>query len=162
MKTYDQAEAQRRLWDQIEHHQTAMLGLDAAPRHTQPMTAFLERDKDRLWFFTRSDTDLARAVGDGRAAHLILQTKEVQAVVHGWLTLEYDRERIDRYWNAVVAAWYPDGKDDPSLTLLRLDCEQAEVWISEAGPIRFAWEIARANATGERPDLGGRKSLDFH
>ena len=88
--------------------------------------------------------------------------KEVQAVVHGWLTLEYDRERIDRYWNAVVAAWYPDGKDDPSLTLLRLDCEQAEVWISEAGPIRFAWEIARANATGERPDLGGRKSLDFH
>lgn len=104
MKTYDQAEVQRRLWDQIDHHQTAMLGLDAHPRHTQPMTAFPEREGDRIWFFTRSDTDLARAVGDGRAAHLIFQTKDVQAVIHGELTLEYDRERIDRYWNAVVAA----------------------------------------------------------
>lgn len=162
MKTYDQADVERRLWDEIERHQTGMLGLDAHPRHTQPMTAFLEREGDRLWFFTRSDTDLARALGDGRGAHFILQTKDIQAVIHGFLSLEYDRERIDRYWNPVVAAWYPDGKEDPGLTLLRLDCEQAEVWISDAGPVRFAWEIARANATGERPDLGGRSSLNFH
>jgi general stress protein 26 len=69
---------------------------------------------------------------------------------------------MDRYWNAVVAAWYPDGKDDPQLTMLRLDCADAEVWISDDGPVKFAWEIAKANATHQPPDAVGRAHLDFH
>ena len=35
-----------------------------------------------------------------------------------------------------------------------LDCDDAQVWVSDAGPVKFAWEIARANATGRAPDLG--------
>jgi general stress protein 26 len=32
-------------------------------------------------------------------------------------------------WNRYVAAWYEGGKDDPKLALLRLDAEQAEIWL---------------------------------
>ena len=69
---------------------------------------------------------------------------------------------MDKYWNAVVAAWYPQGKDDPHLTLLCFNLSDAEVWISQAGPVRFAWEIAKANATHSTPDVGGHTRLDFH
>ena len=31
-----------------------------------------------------------------------------------------------------AAAWYPGGKDDPSLVLLRLDAQQAEIWLHES------------------------------
>ncbi|MBA4792996.1 MAG: pyridoxamine 5'-phosphate oxidase family protein [Phenylobacterium sp.] len=159
----DTAAVERRLWNEIENHQIGMLGVvGGAPHHLQPMTAFAEPDASRLWFFTRDDTDLVREIGDGHSAMFVFQQRDFRACVAGRLTVRHDRARMDKYWNAVVAAWYPDGKDDPHLTLLCMECADAQVWVSEAGPIRFAWEIAKANATGHQPDLGGRTEVRFH
>lgn len=161
-KTLTRTEAQDRLWDAVEKHQIGMLGLVGDGHHFQPMTAFLERETNQLWFFTYDDTDLARSAQGGGTAAFIFQTREVQACIDGTLGLERDRTRMDRYWNAHVAAWYPEGKDDPRLTMLRLDCTEAAVWIAEVGPVRYAWEIARANAQGRTPDVGERRDLNLH
>ncbi len=45
--------------------------------------------------------------------------------------------------------------------MLRLDLEDAEVWIS-ANPVKFAWEIVKANATHSTPDAGEKAHIDFH
>lgn len=158
-----QAEAQDRLWDAVEKHQIGMLGVSGDGHHYQPMTAFLERETNQLWFFTYEDTDLARSAQTGRGEGVfILQTRDVYACIDGTLRMERDRTRMDRYWNAHVAAWYPEGKDDPRLTMLCLDATDAAVWISEVGPVRYAWEIARANATGRTPDVGDRRDINLH
>jgi general stress protein 26 len=88
--------------------------------------------------------------------------QELQACLMGRLTLDRDPARIEKHWNAVVSAWYPQGREDPHLTLLRFEVEDAAVWLSEAGPVRFAFEIAKANATGQAPNLGGRAELRFN
>lgn len=31
-----------------------------------------------------------------------------------------------------VAAWFPGGKEDPKLALLRLDAERAEIWLDDS------------------------------
>lgn len=141
-----------------------MLGLTGDAHHYQPMTAFVEADANRIWFFTRKDTDLARDVAGqpGAEAAFIFQDRKLQACVDGRITLDHDRERIDRYWNAHVAAWYPEGKDDPALTLLRLDLTEAAVWITEGGLIKYAFEVAKANASDATPDVGERRDLNFH
>ena len=43
-----------------------------------------------------------------------------------------DRATIDRLWNRFVATWYEGGKDDPKLALLRLDAEQAQIWLNDS------------------------------
>ena len=53
-----------------------------------------------------------------------------------------------------MSAWFPKGKNDPDLTLIRFDLDDAAVWLSEAGPIKFAFEIAKANLSGRQPDVG--------
>ena len=73
-----------------------------------------------------------------------------------------DPARIEKYWNPIVAAWYPEGKADPHLTLLCLDVTDAQVWISEGGPIKFAFEVAKANLTGQTPDVGGSTRLNLN
>jgi general stress protein 26 len=157
------ADVEHKLWDELEAHPVGMLlTLGAAPRHAQPMTAFVEREQRRLWFFTRTDTDLAREAETSRAAVFSYQHRDLQASIRGHVQRQHDRARMDKYWNAVVAAWHPGGKSDPKLTLLCMDCDDAQVWASEAGPVKFAWEIAKANATRRQPDLGGRTHLDFH
>jgi general stress protein 26 len=45
------------------------------------------------------------------------------------LTRDDDRAVIDRLWNRFVAVWYEGGKEDPTLALLRLDLESAEIWL---------------------------------
>ena len=167
----DRAAVERRLWDEIEKHDTGMLGVvGGAAHHTQPMTAFPEPERGQIWFFTRTDTDLAKAVaqgggaGEGGEAMFVVQAKDqgFQACVGGHLSQRFDPKRMTDYWGPVVAAWYPEGKDDPRLTLIRMRCEDAQVWIVEAGPVRFGWEIAKSNASHERPDLGSQTRLDLH
>jgi len=160
--TLSQSDVEDRLWKAIEDHHTGMLGLLGDRHHFQPMTAFVERETNTLWFFTRKDTDLAQSVTAGDGAAFIYTDRKLQACIDGRLSLAHDRERIDRYWNAHVAAWYPEGKDDPELTLLRLDVTDAAVWITEGGLLKYAFEVAKANASKSTPDVGERRDLNFH
>lgn len=158
----DQSEVQERLWNEVEKHQIGMLGLLGDAHHFQPMTAFVDREANEIWFYTYKDTDLARSLASHGRAAFIFQTRELQACIDGQLVEDRNPERLERHWSAHVAAWYPGGKDDPRLTMLRLDCTEAAVWLTEVGPVRYAWEIARANATKRQPDLGDRADLNFH
>ena len=157
-------DVEEKMWKAIENGQhTGMLGLTGDGHHFQPMTAFVERDTSRIWFFTKTDTDLARAAAAGGGeGTFIFQSRDLWACIDGTLSVDHDRERIEKYWNAHVAAWYPDGKDDPGLTLLRLDCTDAGVWLSEGGPVKYAFEVAKANATKSTPDIGERRNINLH
>ena len=162
--TLSNTEVCDRLWKAVDDEHTGMLGLTHDNHHFQPMTAFVEKDTNTLWFFTRDDTDLAQSVAAnaGADAAFIFLDRKLQACIDGRITRSHDRERIDRYWNAHVAAWYPEGKDDPHLTLLRLDVSEAAVWVSEGGLLKYAFEVAKANASGSTPDVGERRDLNFH
>jgi general stress protein 26 len=157
-----QSEVEDRLWKAIEHGQhTGMLGVSGGG-HFQPMTAFVERESNTIWFFTYRDTDLAEAVQAGGRATFIVQQDDLWACLDGRISLDHDRARMDRFWNPHVAAWYPEGKDDPRLALLRLDCQEAGVWLSDAGPVKYAWEVAKANASKSTPDIGERRDINLH
>lgn len=158
------AEAEAEFWKHLKHSNTGMLGIDQPGYHSQPMTAFREEQTGTIWFFTRDDTDLARdAAVPGQTAMFTYGSKdqEVWACLHGDLSVDQDRERIDRFWNPIVAAWYPDGKDDPHLSLLRFDADDGQVWVSKKGPVRFAFEIAKANLTKTLPDAGDTAKVNL-
>ena len=158
-KNLTTAEAEEEFWNHLEKSNTGMLGLDQPGYHAQPMTAFREEQTGTIWFFSRDDTDLARdaAVGSGQSAmfHYGSKDQNVWACIHGHLSAHGpDRAIIDRYWNPVLSAWYPEGKDDPHLTILRFDADDGRVWVNEGGFVRFAYEIAKANLTRTLPDSG--------
>lgn len=164
--THDQAAVEDRLWDEIDKARVGMVGIvDGDPQHFQPMTTFTERGDGEIWFFTRADTDLSRDASRGaRQVMFTVQARDgdFQACIGGEMTVEMDRAKIEKWWSPMVAAWYPEGKDDHDLRLLRVKCHEARVWISDAGPVKYLWEVAKANATHTTPDLGGRTDVNFH
>jgi general stress protein 26 len=158
----DKAEVEKRLWLEIEQNRAGMLGaMGPAGQHFAPMTAFAEPETGKIWFFTSLDTELAQAAEAGTAAVFILMAKNqtLQACVRGQLRTGLDPLHRDKYWSPVVSAWFPKGKNDSSLTLLCLTCDDAEIWLSEEGPIKFGLEIAKANLTRATPDLGSHVTL---
>jgi len=162
-KPATQQDVEAKLWSEIKNGRTGMLALADEPRRFQPMTAFAEPDDHTIWFFTRIDSDLARSITGADEAIFIVQSKgeDLQACLVGELDLLRDEGRIDRYWNPMVAAWFPDGKDDPKLALLRFTISGAEVWRSTTGLVGTAWQVVKANTTHQLPDVGEQVSLDL-
>jgi general stress protein 26 len=159
----DPEHLQRKLWDEIKESRFGMLGLADDARQLQPMTAFAEPHERSIWFFAKADNDLVKALADTSDGVFVIQSKDqdLQACVIGDLELQHDRGRIDKFWNPVVAAWFPKGRDDPSLAVLRLSARRAEIWIAQTGPIKMAWEIAKARTLRKEPDLGDHGSVNL-
>ena len=160
----DKAEVEKRLWAELEQGRFGMLG--AAPKaggQFNPMTAYAEPESHTIWFYTSKDTDLAKAAQGGAEAIFIVMAKDrdFQASIVGELKTTQDSLHRDKYWSPMVAAWFPGGKDDPNLTLLAFKCKDADVWVSDAGALKFGWEIAKANLTQSIPDVGGQAHLVF-
>lgn len=158
--TLTAAEAEKEFWKSLKDSNPGLLGLDQPGYHAQPMTAFREEETGTIWFFTRDDTDLAKdaGIGGGQSAmfHYGSKDQNTWACIHGELSVHGpDRTIIDRHWNPVLAAWYPGGKDDPHLTILRFDADDGRVWVNKGGLIKFAFEVAKANLTRTLPDAGG-------
>jgi general stress protein 26 len=126
-------EFQDKLWKAIKHERTVMLGLDGVEGgHTRPMTAQLVGDTGpAMWFFTSNKNTLVTSLGKGSRATAAFASKghDLFASIQGTLHDDSaDRAMVDQLWNPFVAAWFT-GKDDPSLALLRLNAEHAEVWL---------------------------------
>jgi general stress protein 26 len=142
--TNDQ-EIKAKFWKALKSDMTMFLGLaDGDDGHARPMTAQLDdegHDGDNyhgpIWFFTSTDNHLYQQIttGSRAMAHFTSKGHDVWATVHGSLSQSHDRAVIDRLWNRFVAAWYEGGKDDPKLALIRLDPENAEIWIDASSMV---------------------------
>jgi general stress protein 26 len=137
--TRSPAEFEDKLWKALRSDRTVMLGISGVQEgHTRPMTAQFEQERGPLWFFASKDNTLVEALGDGDAraiATFASKGHDLFATIHGRLSVDSDRAVIERLWNRYVAAWFEGGKDDPKLALLRLDAENAEVWIDASSVI---------------------------
>ena len=133
----NEAELEAKFWKALKSDMTVLLGLAGGAQRgqAQPMTAQLgERDgRGPIWFFTSSEADLVRDLGDGAPASLHFASKghDLFASLEGRLVPDNDPATIDRLWNRFVAAWFEQGRDDPKLRLIRFDPESAQIWLNE-------------------------------
>jgi general stress protein 26 len=125
-----QAEIKQRFWKELAESPYLMVGLDNAHQHSVPMTAQLDKDANHaFWFYTSRDNRLA---GGGPAmAQFADQGHHLFACIAGTLVEERDQAIIDRYWSKEVEAWYPGGRNDPDLLMLRFELGEAEIWLAD-------------------------------
>ena len=134
-------ELEEKFWKALGSDMTMMLGVEGvAGGHLRPMTAQFEDDHGPLWFFCAKDNGLIEALEQGNQAVATFASKghDLFATVHGSLHLDTDPVIVERFWNRFVAAWYPGGKEDPNLALLRFDAEKAEIWLDGSSLIAGA------------------------
>jgi len=115
-----------------------MIGLNDG-QHSEPMTAQLDDDQpNTLFFFAGRDNRIAK--GGAAMAQFVGKGHDFFACLSGNVTPSNDRAQIDKLWNNQVEAWFPGGKEDPNLTLLRFDVDGAELWetdISLTGRVKM-------------------------
>lgn len=128
----DAAELRKKFWNALSESPFVMLQSERSAESAAPMTAQLDRDAHHaIWFFTTRDSQFAA----GGAAHATFASTghDVFARFAGTLVEDRDPATLDRHWSSFVASWFPGGKDDPNLLLLRMDLGEATIWCGKLG-----------------------------
>ena len=126
-----------KFWTALADSPFLFLQLDGDPRTAVPMTAQLDSDaKGSIWFFTGRDHHLA--AGGPTTATFADKGHDLFARFTGTLTEETDGARLEEEWSPAVAAWFPQGRNDPNLLMLRMDLGEAEIWNADIGFIDAA------------------------
>jgi general stress protein 26 len=147
------------LRDKIKGIDFAMLTTleDDGDLHSRPMSTQQMDNDGALWFFTYDDsTKVEEIQRDKRVSITYTDTgSETYVAAAGKAELVKDRAKIDELWQDILKAWFPNGKDDPRIALLKVTLHQAEYWDRPGGKMVKLFQVAKAVVTGEQ-DKGGR------
>lgn len=111
-------------------------------------------DRGGSMFFTTS-VESARAedlAADPRVT-MVVQSKTQFAAVRGVGTLSGDRTLIHSLWQETWRAWFPEGKDDPTIAILVLEPYHGEYWDNaQASGLKFVFAAAKAYLRRRLPE----------
>lgn len=154
----------KEFWDRLEDVRACMLGLQAEG----PLVAMSPKVDDdmpgKVWFITAKGTSLAKAVASGAVDARMVVSDDKQGLygdILGSLVHSTDREELDEVWSFVADAWFEGGQNDPDVCLLCFTLKTADVSVTSTSGAKFLYEIAKANMTDDKPDMGKQGQIVF-
>ena len=132
--------------------------------HSRPMSSNGDIDEDGdLWFFTSASSHKVSEIEKLPKVNVSFADPDNQRYisVSGIAQLVRDRAKIDELWRPEFKIWFPEGKDDPEVALLRVNLEKAEYWDSPSSTIGYALSFVSSLVTGKQPDLGENRKVNL-
>jgi general stress protein 26 len=152
-----------KIWSLIKDARIAMLTSERDGRlYSRPMGASQKGFDGSLWFFTRKSSPKVAEVEAHREVNVSYASAADNSYVSlsGRAVIVEDRAAIDAHWNEWIKTWFPDGKDDPDLALIRVDVDTAEYWDAPSSKMVVAFDYLKARMTGKTPDMGENRKID--
>lgn len=129
---------------------------------SRPMAALQADEDGTIWFFTKRSSPKVDQIdnNDHRVNLSFASVSDADYVsISGKAQELDDRAKIDELWNPQAKAWFPNGKDDPELVLLKVHTDMAEYWsASDSKMVRFLQQ-ATAAITGNPPKMGENEKV---
>jgi general stress protein 26 len=132
--------------------------------HSRPMWNQEADEAGDLWFFTRiSSPKVTEISRDGQVSlGYANPDKNDYVSISGRAEIVRDRAKIEEKWSAPMKAWFPAGKDDPQIALIRVHPEKGEYWDSPSSTIVHIYGYAKAALTGSSPtELSEQKKVNL-
>ena len=114
-----------------------------------------------LVFFTGADShkvDELRANPDVNIAYANPRSQSYVSV-RGTASIDRDRATIEELWSPVQKIFFPQGKDDPNLVVLRVRVRDAAYWESAGNFVARALDFAKGMLSNDPSDLGKHGKL---
>jgi general stress protein 26 len=116
-----------------------------------------------FWFFTNTGSDKCADVGNDPCVNLAYAdpTRRIFVAIAGRAELLVDRAKIDELWTPAQLVFFPRGRDDPALTLLKVTPERARYWDGNESMAGVLLKLGKALLLGEASDLGASGPLNL-
>jgi general stress protein 26 len=131
---------------------------------SRPMTQQQLDENGILWFFVSDESQVAHDIKRQPKINVTFAepADSVYVAISGHAEILKFREKIEELWSPTVAAWFPDGIDDPHLSLIKFTIHTAEYWDSHSNKMMQLFAIAKAAISGHPPtEMGEHKKIDL-
>ncbi len=148
------SDPERHLYDLIKHFGTALVITkgDGGRPHGRPMSVAQLKPDLEAYFATDINSPKVAEIESDPDIAIAFQSSTADAVIYGRATIVRDRALIHELWSPAWKLWFPEGKDDPSICLVRVDAREGEYWDrSGKEGLKFLFEGAKALLQGRRP-----------
>jgi general stress protein 26 len=158
-----QAEAIKRISEMIKDVRIAMLST-VTPEgviHSRPMATQEAEFAGELLFLGRKESNKMGEIDQQpQVTVTYVDSKNHRFVtLAGCATLSQDPTTIHELWNPMYKAWFPEGKDDPAITVIRVDVDHAEYWEAPANAIVRNYQLLKAAVTKEGAHVGEHQEV---
>lgn len=133
---------------------TAMLVTRTATNklRSRPMALADVEPDGCLWFITERNSGKLDEIARNHDVNIAMQSKMKFVSISGAATPVDDRAKVAELWNEAWKVWFPGGKDDPTLILLKVQGETGEYWDnSGTSGIKYLIEAGKAYLSGTKP-----------
>jgi general stress protein 26 len=97
---------------------------------SRPMATLKGGFDGDLWFVTRSTAPKTEEIRENQHVNVAYSDARGDRYVSisGLASVVRDPAKVQEMWNKRLRAWFPGGKKDPELALIRVRIDRAEVW----------------------------------
>lgn len=130
---------------------------------SRPMTTLDIDDDGNVWFFTSKQTELGSDTDWNEAVTLIYSDPKNHTYisVSGNASIIEDQQKKEELWNPMSKAWFPEGKEDPNLVILKVTTDEAAYWDSNSSRMVVFFSMLKAVVTGTTPNEGDHGKLNL-
>lgn len=149
----DTNDGRNHLHDLVDDFDVAMLVTHAADGiHARPMAIARLDEGVGAYLVTGINSLKVDEINANPHAVLTFQSAKKFASVRGVLALSPDPALIEKMWKEAWKVWFPAGKTDPNIALLKFTAQDGEYWDSAGMQgLKFVYDVARAYVSGETP-----------
>jgi general stress protein 26 len=155
----------QKLIEKIKDVDTAMMTTadDDGCLRSRPMRNMQIKEDGVIWFFTGYESAKSHELKNDSHVNLSYAdpSNNLYVSVSGRASLSRDKAKIDELWNPAMKAWFPEGKEDPNVGLIKVTIDKAEYWDSPNSAVVHLYGMVKAAITGERADPGENKKINL-
>jgi general stress protein 26 len=117
---------------------------------TRPMSTQGVDDDGTLWFFSDKNSLKNDEIKKDKSIRLYYSqpSKSSFMVLNGDAEIVFDRKKVEELWSPHVKAWFTEGIDDPSISLLKVSPKSAYYWDVEGNKMINFFKYLASIATG--------------
>jgi general stress protein 26 len=151
--------------DLIKNIRTAMLTTKSGEGRlvSRPIATRQKTFDGDLWFLTSIDSKKVHELSANPQVNVayVNEGDARYVSIDGRADVLRDRAKMDELWTEFDKVFFPQGKDDPNLVVLRVTADTAETWTSSTSSIGRAFDFLKARITGDPKALGEQKHFEL-
>lgn len=157
---HPQSDAIARLGELVGEVKVAMLTTIAPDGElvSRPLRTLQVAFDGDLWFITSADSGKVVDVARNDQVNLAYArpSDNIYVSVSGRAQLVRDRAHLEQLWSDHMEAYFPKGKDDPDIALLKVEVDSAEYWEGPGTLTATMLEIASRVGASDGPAAHAR------
>jgi general stress protein 26 len=132
------------------------------PLTAAPMDVADVDEEGNLWFVSKKDSTRNHEIEADPFTHLFFQGSKHSGFlnVYGISEISFDKSKIEELWQSLHAVWFPEGKDDPTISLIKVVPTQSYYWDTKHGELVAFAKMAVSLVTGKTMDDSVEGELD--